>query len=64
MTVKTDVPTVLTGIVVGIWTVSFFVRIKNPAWSGGSSLDASVLLVMGYWFTIKAIGRKNGAPKP
>ena len=58
---KTDVPTIITFVVIGIWVVSFVVRIHNPSWSGGQALDASLLLVMGYWFTFKAISRsKNG----
>lgn len=61
---KKDTPTCLTFCVIFFWGASFVVRIFNPAWSGGQALDASVMLIIGYWFASKAtVSRKNGAPK-
>lgn len=57
--IKIDVPTCLTFVVVGVWVVSFIVRIKNPTWSGGQALDAGILMVLGYWFVAKSVHR-NG----
>ena len=54
-----DVPTALTLAVTGAWLASLIIRLYRPEWNAASGLDALMLLIVGYWFSVNSI-RKNG----
>jgi hypothetical protein len=56
-----QVTTFLTVVIVGLWIITFIVRIWVPL-EQASILDSAMPLVIGYWFVANALKNgKNGA---
>ena len=53
-----QVTTFLTMVIVGLWIITFIVRVWVPL-EQASILDAAMPLVIGYWFVANAL-KKNG----
>lgn len=45
--------TLLTALLSVVWAVSMLVRIANPAWTGGTSIDSLMVVMCGYYFATK-----------
>ena len=51
----------LTGLFSTAWLVGFVVRLLNPSMSSAlGGLDAAVMVMLGYWFTMRRNGRDSG----
>ena len=51
---------ILTLVVVGAWLASFVIRVFNPTFPAGAGVDAAMLLIIGWWFSAKAVKKRNG----
>jgi hypothetical protein len=57
---RQQVTTLLTLIIVLLWTITAVVRLWVP-WPVANVLDAAMPLIIGYWFVMNAGAKKNGA---
>ena len=56
---KLNFVTIFTLLMTGAWVVSFVVRVFDEKFVPPATVDAGMLLVLGYWFSTNALRRSG-----